>query len=235
LILFWVLLRLPETIHLNPHNSDDTKKISLFVLAKNMMINKKTLSSILIIAACNGIVFSYYSDGSFYFTKLLGMSETQYSLTFLLILVANFVGGNVSKKLQHILKPKTILHYSIYCAFLGLILFILQIFINEFILKIPYLEWLLFFDLFITFLGIAMVNPNAFFLGLEDYRHCPGRATSIFGFIYCINGATYVFLMSIVHGNSLFIMPLYFICLITIALIINNILLKNHNTKKYAK
>ena len=230
LILFFIIWKLPETNHLNRPDENE-KKVSLWGLTIDMMRNRKTLSSIFIIAACNGLVFSYYAEGSFYFRKLLNMGEISYSLTFLLILIANVIGGFVSKRLQKNFSPKIILSYSLYCAFIGIALFLLKIIVNEYFFQIPYLEWFLFCDLFISFLGIAIMNPNAFFLGLEDYRCHAGRATSLFGFIYCINGALYVFIMGVIHSESLFIMPLYFGALLICALFVDKIMCGDLNKK----
>ncbi|MDZ5761789.1 MFS transporter [Candidatus Cyrtobacter comes] len=108
MIAILVSIKLPET---HPHAS--RKKISIRNIAKQLILDRKVLGFGLIVAGCNGILFSYFAEGSFYLIKGLSLSPSHYGLSFTVIAVATMIGGIVSKRLQNKHSSKEIMGYGL--------------------------------------------------------------------------------------------------------------------------
>jgi Bcr/CflA subfamily drug resistance transporter len=93
LIIFAVILtalvasKLPET-----HPQASRKSISILNLAGRLARDKKVLGFGLIVAGCNGILFSYFAEGSFYLINGLGISSSGYGFSFVLVAAATMAG-----------------------------------------------------------------------------------------------------------------------------------------------
>ena len=83
-----VSAKLPET-----HHKDNRQPISIIDIACKLVMDKKVIGFGLIVAACNGISFSYFAEGSFYLIKGLGLSPREYGLSFITIAVATMMVG----------------------------------------------------------------------------------------------------------------------------------------------
>ncbi|MDZ5762651.1 MFS transporter N-terminal domain protein [Candidatus Cyrtobacter comes] len=69
IVTFLVSMRLPETYA-------SRKQVSMCDIAKQLLTDKKVLGFALIVAGCNGILFSYFAEGSFYLIKGLNLSPS---------------------------------------------------------------------------------------------------------------------------------------------------------------
>ena len=72
-----VIYFLPETLP-----RDVRQKNSIATVAGALFTDRKVIGFGLLVAACNGINFSYFAEGSFYLIELLGLTPSQYGLSF---------------------------------------------------------------------------------------------------------------------------------------------------------
>lgn len=108
IVTILVRVKLPET---HPHAS--RKKVSTWHIATQMMRDKKVIGLGLIVAGCNGILFGYFAEGSFYLIKGLGLSPRHYGLSFTVIGASAMFAGIISKRLQSKHSSKEIMGYGI--------------------------------------------------------------------------------------------------------------------------
>jgi len=224
IVTILVSVKLPET---HPHAS--RKKFSLWNIAKQLVLDKKVLGFGVIVAGCNGILFSYFAEGSFYLIKGLGLSPKSYGLSFTVIAVATMLGGIVSKRLQNKHSSKEIMGYG-----LLIIAFVTTIFscvatINHNLFALPshvMIAITIISQMGCAF-GICMATSNALALALADYKHAIGTASSLFGFFYYCLISLFTLFMGLLHDGTLLPMPLYFLSLSCFMMIVNRICLKS--------
>lgn len=73
IVTILVVHKLKET---HPH--DSSKKVSVWSIGAKLIRDKKVIGFGLIVAGCNGILFSYFAEGSFYLINGLGLSPSHY-------------------------------------------------------------------------------------------------------------------------------------------------------------
>jgi Bcr/CflA subfamily drug resistance transporter len=212
--------RLPET-----HPKAERTKVSLRHVAKQLITDPKVVGYGLIIACCWGILFSYFSEGSFYLIRGLGLSPADYGLSFIPIGVAAMVGGMVSKTLQNQYSSKKIMICGLLIVDLALTGFAVMSLIHHLKGIFPH-HILPIVSLTIAVFGMSMVTANALALALSDYKKSIGTASSVFGFFYYAMVALLTFVMGLLHDGTLLPMPLYFFVLSTIMLLIGGALLR---------
>jgi Bcr/CflA subfamily drug resistance transporter len=212
--------RLPET-----HPKAERTKVSLRHVAKQLITDPKVVGYGLIIACCWGILFSYFSEGSFYLIRGLGLSPADYGLSFIPIGVAAMVGGMVSKTLQNQYSSKKIMICGLLIVDLALTGFAALAMIYHLKGIFPH-HILPIVSLTIAVFGMSMVTANALALALSDYKKSIGTASSVFGFFYYAMVALLTFVMGLLHDGTLLPMPLYFFVLSTIMLLIGGALLR---------
>jgi Na+/melibiose symporter-like transporter len=193
-----VALRLPET-----HHAEHRQSISLFDVALTLLRDKKVMGLGFIVGACNGISFSYYAEGSFYLIKGLGLSPSEFGLSFIALAFSAMMGGMVSKRLHEHQRAETIMLY-------GLIIILCATSILTIVALIqPTVGMTILCQMGIMF-GICMVTSNALALALVHYKSCIGTASSLFGFYYYCLISLFTFGIGWLHNGSLLLMPLYF-------------------------
>jgi DHA1 family bicyclomycin/chloramphenicol resistance-like MFS transporter len=215
--------QLPETLP-----KAERTKVSLRHVAKQLITDPKVLGYGLIIACCWGMLFSYFSEGSFYLIQGLGLSPTDYGLSFIAIGGAAMVGGMVSKTLQNRYSSKKIMVCGLFIVDFVLIGFAVLAMIHHFtgILPQHILIAVPIVSLTIAVFGMSWVTPNALALALSDYKKSIGTASSLFGFFYYAMIALLTFVMGFLHNGTLLPMPLYFFVLSKIMLMIGGALLR---------
>jgi Bcr/CflA subfamily drug resistance transporter len=224
ILTFFVTTKLPET-----HPLASRKQVSMWGTAKQLIMDKKVLGFGLIVAACNGISFSYFAEGSFYLIKGLGLSPSHYGLSFMAIALAALLGGLFSKKLHNGHSSKKIMGYG-----LGIVAFATTIFssiaaTHHFILAFSapaFITMTIISQMMVAF-GICMVVSNGLALALMDYKHAIGTASSLFGFFNYFVISIFTFLMGFLHDGTLLPMPLYFLAISCFMLMVHRVLLKN--------
>ncbi|MFI4955726.1 MAG: multidrug effflux MFS transporter [Gammaproteobacteria bacterium] len=205
LILFSVVLivliamRLPET-----HLKEDRRSIAIVEVIRRLLRDKKVLCFGFIVGGCNGISFSYFAEGAFYLIEGLGLSPSQYGLSFMMIAAASMMGGLVSKKCHDHVASETIMKYGLLVILCSAGLFSLGAFFYPSI-------WVTILCQMSIMFGITMATSNALASALKEYKDCIGTASSLFGFYYYILISAFTFGMGWLHNGSLLMMPLYFL------------------------
>lgn len=226
---------LPET-----HNIHERKNFFLMEVAIKLLQDHKVIALGIIVAASNGISFSYFAEGSFYLINLLGLSPSQYGLSFMVIALGGICGGIVSKKLHNYYNSKIIMGYGILITVITSSIFSGLILLNNYYnIFNNYLIAITIISQMFMVLGICIITSTSLALALEDYQWCIGTASSLFGFFYycCISLVT--LLMGILRNGTLIIMPIYFFVICLIMLGVEKIMLngegKKQSFKKYIK
>ncbi|MEA0970276.1 MFS transporter [Candidatus Megaera venefica] len=213
LVLFAIILTLlvakllPET-----HQVANRQSVSILEISSSLLKNKKVIGFGLIVSACNGISFSYFAEGSFYLIKILGLTPSEYGLSFIAIAAATMMGGILSKKLHNHHTAKTIMGYGLVIILASASIFSVFTVIHTNILPLStnlMIGITILSQMSIMF-GICMATSNALALALVDYKWCIGTASSLFGFFYYCLISLFTLGMGALHNDTLLPMPLYF-------------------------
>lgn len=217
-----VSAKLPET-----HHKDNRQPIFIVDIACKLVMDKKVIGFGLIVAACNGISFSYFAEGSFYLIKGLGLSPSEYGLSFIAIAVATMMGGMLSKKLHSSHTSQSIMGYGLRVIMTSAVIFSSFAFVNHSILQLPnYLMIAItIINQMVLMFGICMATSNALALALVDYKWCIGTASSLFGFFYYCLISLFTLGMGFFHNGTLLPMPLYFFCSAAFMVIVQRIMI----------
>jgi len=224
LLTILVIKYLPET-----HHAENRKQISAITVAKSLMSNKKVIGFGLIVAACNGIAFSYFAEGSFYFIKMLGLSPSQYGFSFVPIAFITMIGGIASKHLHNWYTSQMIMRYGLRLLTVATLLFSITAFcfVTHASFTTHAMIFAAIFMQMITMFSICMVTSNALALALVDYKWCTGTASSFFGFFYYLFISFFTFGMGYLHNGTLLAMPLYFFALSCFMLLVEKCMLRH--------
>ena len=209
IILFIVIiLYLPET-----HHRDKRSKISLYRVFKMLLSDSRVMCLAFVVAGCNGILFSYFAEGPFYFIKMLGLTPQQFGLSFVAISVATWIGSiysrHLRKKYDEVIIIKRGINIIIISSMLlsCVILATHQYFSNIKIL----LALITILSMMSIMCGFSLSASSSLSIALKDFTWCTGTASSIFGFLYYCLVSVLTFLMGVLHNHTLFAMPLYFL------------------------
>ena len=206
-VLGAVVLWLPET-----HDVARRKKTSAISVAKKMMLDKKVIGLGLLVAASNGIIFSYFAEASFFFIDLLGLSASHYGMSFLCIASAIMLGGIVSRKLHAYFDSMLIMKFGLNIMICSTILFTVMILMSAHCNFSNFTLICLTIRLHMaTVFGVCIVTSNALAAALVDYKNCVGTASSLFGCFYMTGISLCTFGMALLHNGTLLVMPCYFL------------------------
>lgn len=201
---------LSET-HPNPRRENG----SIWGLVKALATDKKVIGFGLLVGLCNGILFSYYGEGSFYLIDMLGLSPSMYGLTFLLIAAATILGGTVSRALhKRGWSSLDVLTLGLNLVLLSVMLFCAATyaFLAFKLAKLFQIAVTLISMMFVA-LGIRMLIPSALSLSLQHYNEQIGTATAIFGCFYYALISMSTLVMASLRSDSFLVMPLFFLVL----------------------
>ena len=228
LVLFAIILTLlvakllPET-----HQVANRQSVSILEISSSLLKNKKVIGFGLIVSACNGISFSYFAEGSFYLIKILGLTPSEYGLSFIAIAAATMMGGILSKKLHNHHTAKTIMGYGLVIILASASIFSVFTVIHTNILPLStnlMIGITILSQMSIMF-GLCMATSNALALALVDYKWCIGTASSLFGFFYYCLISLFTLGMGALHNDTLLPMPLYFLGISLFMLIVQKFMI----------
>lgn len=204
------------------HHKENRTHVPLKKTLLKMMGDHHVLGCGFLVAAANGIGFSYYAEGPFFMIELLKLTPSQYGLTFIALGGAAFCGGLIGRKLHDYQDSKTILTYGLRITLLGSFLFLS-------VIGLPLSRILLIggslLSMMIIMGGLALVISNALSLSLIEYKKSIGTASSLFGFFYYSLISLFTLGMGYFHNGTLVIMPIYFCTIAVFMIAINKILL----------
>lgn len=206
IVLGCVVQFLPETHH------EQRKAINIVQIAKTLAHDKKVLCYGLLVAGCNGIGFSYFAEASFILIDRLGLTPTQYGLSFILLAMSGLLSGLCSHKLHNKYTSTVILRWGVWIMIAAASFSVVISLLN---LMLGLSTYLLMATIILgqtgLVFGIGFVTGNSLALALVDYKWCAGTAASIFGaYYYSLIGFTTLG-MGMLHTGGLLPMPLYFL------------------------
>lgn len=221
LMMAGILVFLATSIRLSETHLDRTNSISLGKLTRAFSKDSRVLGFGIVVAACNGIHFSYYAEGSFYLIDLLGLSPSLYGLTFVVLALMAVLGSWISRTLHDHLDTKAILWRGILVQLIGSSLFLVLTIVIGAFNGPPLLSLIITIgSMAILSAGSAMVVPTCLSLALEEYQHAIGTASSLFGFFYYALISLFTFGMGLLHNDTLYPMPIYFFGIVLLILVI---------------
>lgn len=207
LTLFLTKRFLPETAP-----AFQKKGILLKEIAFRLLNDRRAMAYGILIAASNGITFSYYAEGSFYLIDQLQLTPSYYGMTFIGFAVAGITGGILSRKMLARHASKEVLAFGVQVMFAGAAIFGGMTGLFHFLDAGAFPSIVLTLASMITImLGIGIMIPNALSLALIDYREAIGTASSLFGFFYYTLISVITFGMGMLHNSTLLPMPFYFL------------------------
>lgn len=235
LILFGLLVGI-LIVFLLPETHDVTRRVKVPVLEvlTSMILNKKLMGLTLLVGAGNGMVFSYFAEGSFMLIDLLGMSASSYGMSFMLIATATMLGAVTSKKLHNHFDSMIIVKIGLHTIFCSTFLFSTIIILSQFVpCNSLFLIAMIIALHMVNAFGICLVISNALAAALVDYRHCIGTASSLFGFMYMVGTSLTTFGMGMLHNGTLFPMPFYFLMIAVIMQIVYRFMIVDKKHKGF--
>jgi Bcr/CflA subfamily drug resistance transporter len=215
LVFLSTMFKLPET------HSNRTASTSLSKIARNLIRDKHVLGYGLVVAAANGIHFSYYAEGPFYLIDLLGLSPSVYGLTFIGFGFMGILGAWLSRTLHQYFSSKSILWKGILIQLSAVSFFLIATLTLEIFPLPPLISIIVTVGSMATLsAGTAMIVPNCLSLALEDYQHAVGTASSLFGFFYYTLASLMTLFMGLLHNDTKYSMPLYFFGIVLLILVV---------------
>lgn len=206
-MIFFSFLYLPET-----HPKEYRKPTNIKKVLIRLIKDKKVISFAFIIAGCNGIYFSYFSEGSFYLIKRLSLSPSEYGIRFFFVAMGGLFGGIISRKLHKYFDSKEIMGFGILITVLSTFLFTISAYLYTYFFDFEKYTMAIIAISFQSLIlcGSSMITSNALSLALVDHKDCVGTASSLFGFFYYLLISLVTFVMGLIHMESLILMPFYF-------------------------
>ena len=202
-----VFTQLSET-----HKKESRQPVAIMKVLKKMATDKKVIGFGLLVASCNGISFSYYAEGSFYLIEMLHLTPSLYGCTFIILSVAVMIGGFISRYLHSRYDSSTILYIGLMTVVSGGILFSGGILLTQVTpLSESVLIGLTIGCMVFIMGGNCIITSNALSSALMHYKDCIGTASSLFGFAYYCVVSLMTAGMGLLHNDTLFPMPLYFL------------------------
>lgn len=218
-LFIWTWKKLPET---RPRSVSKPSFRIVSLLFQDMTASKTMWGHILLIAATNGIIFSFYQEAPFIFIEQLGMHASLYGMLGILIAAATLLAARVSIHLNKTWTPHRIIQIGSLVATIGSMLFLTLVSMGFFTPEsLGMLASLI--SLFLIFLGIGLVIPNSLSVALKPFQMNVGIAGSIFGGLYYCLIAAFTWLMSLIHNGTVYPLPFFLLALSLVLLLASHL------------
>ncbi len=183
----------------------------LILTAKQIMFDQKVWLIAITIGCCNGIVFSYFSEGTYYVVNLLNFKPHYHNLSYILMGLSAFFGGRLTNTLRT-KEPYIVINKGIRISLYSMIVLLLIAALRTHNVLCD----------FTTSLGVVicmsgfvfstgLIIPNCMSISLNKYSQNIGSATSLFGFMYYTVTSTVSLFMAVLRDDNIIIMPIYFL------------------------
>lgn len=181
-----------------------------------MLRDKKVLSSVWLVAAVNGILFSYYAEAPFIFINLVGLTASKYGWLGSLIALAALTGSLTCRHLSKNFSAKKIIVIGCIIMLFSSILMTLGCLVSpqnkiiaSLVIILPMMG--------IIFGGFGLIIPMTLADALQKYSAAFGSAGAIFGLAYYIVIAIITWFMGFFHNGTIYPIPYYFLALSTLS------------------
>ena len=179
-----------------------------------MITDRNVICCCMIVAAINGIAFSYHAEGPFFMINHLGLSPIYYGMIGFLISAVSMCGGLLSRCLHNTKDAITISEYGMKTMLGSTTFFLIAILIGK-SMDFPNIIMLCVsvLSMMLIMFSIAIIAPNTLQIALLEYKEAVGTASSLLGFSYYVIISFFTYIMGILHNGTLFPMPAYFLFL----------------------
>lgn len=213
LVATLVIFLLPET-----HAPEKRAPVSVTKVLSAFRKDKRVLGFIAVIAICSGMRFTYFAESPFCLIQILGLTPTQYGMTFTGISVSIMLGGVIAARLQRFYQSHEILEMGLWMMLISPVLSFLCLWLAP--LSGDAQALVIVTSQLFVMMGFVLVITNALSLSLIEYQWCLGSASSLVGCSYYAGTALITFGMGKIHNGSLLAMPLYFVFLSILMIVI---------------
>jgi Bcr/CflA subfamily drug resistance transporter len=199
-----------------PETKADTlaPSTNLLKLGRRMFRDRTIWAWAFLLAACNGILFSYYGEAPFLFIELLNFTPSQYGMFGLSVALPIMLAALLSHRLNVRLSSESVILCGSFTVLVGACLFVGNASAGLISGAHGYLGIIaLVLPMMIIFLGVGLVIPNCISLALQSYQDVLGSAGAIFGLMYYVMIAVMTELMGLLHNGSATPMAVYFLIL----------------------
>lgn len=162
-----------------------------------------------------GLIFCFYAEAPFIFIDKLGFTTAQYGWIGICESSSAVVAALLNKQLLKRLHPFVIIRSGLITMLAGVIVMNIAVFLPGVALVIMVSGFTA--GMFVTLCGIGLAMPHCLSLGLLRYHHSLGTVGALFGLYYYSFTGLIMLLMSCLHNGSLVMLPLFFLCLASIA------------------
>ncbi len=187
------------------------RMLSLF---QRMLQDSFIWKTVLIVAGCNGIVFSFYGEAPYIFQKILGYTPSEYGRMGMFIALASIVGAFLSHKLGPKLGSENLVKLGALFSLFGSIFF----------LSLAHFGFVsaannnlgavcIIVPMAFIFIGFGLMIPNTLSVALKSYSESLGIAGAFLGLMYYFFIAIFTEGMGFLHDGTVMAMPLYFVIL----------------------
>ncbi len=214
-VFCYAFFRLPET---KPINLEQKPLLSLIW---RMATNYRLWLYGFLIGGINGILFSYYSEAPYIFTRYFSLTSQTYGLLGIVVALASIAGAILSKHLVNRIKPEKIIVIGLSIMFTGTLMATFVHFLPSSI-QMP----IMIVNVFIILFGTGTALPNCLSLALVNFQDAIGSVGAVFSLGYYLLVSVIIYGMSIFHNGTLLAMPIYFWGIGCIMLLISLFLLQ---------
>ena len=156
------------------------------------------------VGAYNGVCFGFYIQAPFIFIDRLNMPPSDYGKLFLILSVANLMGGLLCKYLiKRFVNIYRIKAIGLCFSTIGCVGLLLGAYLVRPSSSLIFATLMIFVPMAIHLMGHALVVPMLLRNALEDYMKVKGAAGSIFGSLYYMITAAVSFLISSFHSDTI--------------------------------
>lgn len=209
ILMIVLLIRLPETALFG---AEAPRRCSFLLAARRLFTDVSVLRHALIVAACNGMGFSYFAEGSFALISVLGLSPSTFGLSFLCIVAGSLAGNIVARALSTTHSPRHVTLFGILTMLGATLVASLTMLSHHYWMPLSNTA------LIATIIGTHMIASagmvatisTTLAIALSEYTACIGTASSLFIFLYYSLVSLFTVGMGLVHNGTLYAMPVYF-------------------------
>ncbi len=174
LLLLSILLFFPET-----HLPDASQKLSPRFLWHNyvgLFTERDFFSAIFINGIAIGVVYTSLTEGPALVTQTLGLASRWIAVVAIGVFLAFIVGSFISIYLENKKSSWFIIKLGLFIIMIGAVLLVLSGYF-----KLIYLYSTLL-PIMVSFVGIALIVPNAVALAMKPFENTAGSASAMIGF-----------------------------------------------------
>ncbi len=187
-------------------------KTSMLAVFKKMLADSYIWKTIIMVAGCNGIIFSFYGEAPYIIQKILGYTPSEYGRIGMIIAAASICGAFLSHRLGGKTSSERLVQVGSVLTLLGSTIFFILAFTGliEFTLGPAGVVYIML-PMALIFVGFGLIIPSTLAVALKAYGANLGVAGAILGLLYYLFIALFTEGMGLLHDGTVLAMPAYFV------------------------